>query len=341
MSTSRRIFINTRYTSRPITGVERYAGELARRLGDDLIPLEPRRPLDGWRAHVWEQCVLPQRVPARGLLWSPANTGPLLARNQVLTLHDLAPLDHPAWYAPAFRLWYLLLLPRLAQRVRHIITGSAFSRGRIMARLGLPEERVSIVPYGVGAAFQPRGAAETMALRARYGLPEAFALFVGSVQPRKNLGGLLGALAGLPGVPLVVAGGAGGQFAPTGRLGQREGVVWLGRFPDTDLPALYSAARLFVMPSLYEGGGLTVLEAMACGCPVIAAANTALPEYAGDCGMLADPRDAESLRKAIQTLWADGELRADLRCRGLARAAGFTWERAAQGVRQILVHFAA
>jgi glycosyltransferase involved in cell wall biosynthesis len=117
--------------------------------------------------------------------------------------------------------------------------------------------------------------------------------------------------------------------------------VWLGRFPDADLPALYSAARLFVMPSLYEGGGLTMLEAMACGCPVIAAANTALPEYTADCGMLADPRDAESLRKAIQTLWADGELRADLRRRGLARAAGFTWERAAQGVRQILVHFAA
>ncbi len=338
------IFLNARYESRPVTGVERYAHEMARRLGDELIPIRPRRPLTGMRAHFWEQCILPGLIPPRRLLWSPANTGPLMVRNQVVTIHDLAPLEHPQWFTPAFARGYGWLWPRLAQRVCHIVTDSEFSRRRIMSLLDVPASKVSVVLVGVDAEqFRPRPAAEVEAVRARYALPEEYALFVGSVQPRKNLGGLLAAWgqANLPGAVLVVAGEAGAAFAvsevqkPANEFATTR---FLGRVPDADLPALYSGARLFVMPSLYEGGGLTVLEALACGCPVIAAGNTALPEYAGDLGsILIDPGDTGALAGAIKNVWGDEDLREAVRLRGPEHARSFSWEKSAEAMREILI----
>ena len=151
-----RIVVNTRVLSHPTTGVERYLIELLARMRPDagLRKIAPRKAVGGIRGHAWEQLVLPVRVGG-DLLFSPCNTGPLAVANQVLTIHDVAALDHPEWLNAKFALWYRWLTPRLARRVKHIITVSEFTRSRIIAHTGVAPEKITVIANGVDPRFRP------------------------------------------------------------------------------------------------------------------------------------------------------------------------------------------
>jgi glycosyltransferase involved in cell wall biosynthesis len=333
----RQVAVNVRALSRPTTGVERYTQGLLSRLKDRVRLLAPNRPLSGAAGHLWEQARLPALLCKDELLWSPANTGPLSVASQVLSLHDASFIDHPEWFNPGFAAWYRFLLPRLLRRVPLVLTGSTFSKIRILEGFRISEGRVKIIPAGVDpAVFRPAEAVEQASVRAKFGLHKPFVLAVGSLNQRKNLGRLLEAwkLAGpgLEDADLVLVGGEGEAFRKVHFDPLPRNVRFTGRVGDSDLAALYSAAAVYVMPSLYEGFGLTLLEAMACGVPVVAANAGALPEVVEEAGILIDPFQVEEIAGAILKVVEDSALRAALVQRGFERARGYTWERTAENI---------
>ncbi len=256
---------------------------------------------------------------------------PWRRRGNVMTIHDIIPLTNPEWVpAPDARRMHAQL--DFARRYcQAVITDSEFVRGQLIAR-GLASERVTAVPLACAPAFCPRDPAHQAACRAAAGLrpEEPFVLFVGTLDPRKNLRTLLEASAAVrPEAPhrLVVVGK--NPYGPDPELAG-QGILHQTGVADETLAALMSAATLFVLPSLAEGFGLPVLEAMACGCPVIASDTTSLPEVAGDAALLVDPRDAKALAERLGAALRDEPLRQSLRAKGLARAAQFSWERTAR-----------
>ena len=332
-----RFAIDARAAVRPeLGGVERWARELAARLPalapGDYALLAPPRALAHRAGHAWEQAVLPVRARRAAALLCPANLAPLAARHTVVVLHDAAPLRHPAWYSGAYAAWQRRLLPRIAGRARHVITVSAFSRGELLELLGLDPAHVSVVPGGVDAAFSPD--ADAARARAALGLARPYVLCVASHTARKNLAALVPAAQALAaeGVELAVAGGHRPQFAAERGL---DGLRLLGHVDDALLPGLYAGAEAFALPSLYEGFGLPVLEAMASGTPVLTTTAGALPEVAGGAARLASP-DGAAFHDALTALLGDPRERARLRAAGLRRAAPFTWEATARAVDAVL-----
>ncbi len=296
----------------------------------------------------WEQTVLPlllRRLRVR-VLHSPHHTTPaaLPGVRRVVTVHDVTFMILPQRY-PLVRRLYMEGLTRAAVRVADaIITPSQAVRRDVIERLGVPGERVVAVPEAAGPQYVPVEDADALGrLRWKHHLPTTFILSVGSLEPGKNRGRLLRAYARLrqAGVdcPLVIAGQAAWRFERdfelVGRLGLDEHVRFLGYVPDEELPGLYSAATLFVFPSLYEGFGLPVLEAMACGAPVVTSKGSALEEVAGDAALLVDPLDTDALAAAMRRLLSDEAFRGRLRARGLERARQFSWERSAHETRVV------
>jgi len=334
------IVVNGRCLVRRVTGVERYAREVIGRLPGQVRLLRCWTGARGFGGHLWEQIVLPGLVRRGELLWSPANTGPLLLRNQVVTVHDLSPVDHPEWFNRTFALWYRRLLPALTTRARKVITDSAFSKTRIVARTGVPASKVVVIPPGVDTArFSVPEPSALQAAQARYGLSGRYVLAVGSLEPRKNLPRLVHAWEQLqerhPDVALVLVGSRAHTLRRV-TLGDGRSLRLLGYVPDSDLSLLYGGATCLAIPSLYEGFGLPVLEAMACGAPVVAARAGALPEVVSDAGLLVDPLDVDQLAATLSRVVVDGDLRAALSQRGVERAGHFSWDRTAAAIWQVL-----
>ncbi|MHB1282735.1 MAG: glycosyltransferase family 4 protein [Sulfuriferula sp.] len=337
------LVVNTRILQSHTTGVQRYLLELLARM-PELQQIAPARVLAGMRGHAWEQLRLP--ALCRGnLLWSPSNTGPLAVRNQVVTIHDVVPLDHPEWLNPRFAAWYRFLTPRLARRVRHVIVDSDFTRQRLIAHSRIDPSRITVVHCGVDARFQPQVPGTIAAARAALQMPAGrYVLSVGSLEPRKNLGRLLLAWEHLlptmpPDVWLVLAGAKGKTlvFADVPALQRLPERVFLsGYVPDELLPAMYAGAMAFVYPSVYEGFGLPPLEAMACGTPVIVGNRTSLPDVVGDAGVVVDPTNNDAIAAGLSALIETESLRAGLIPKGLARAAQFSWDATAQKTRDVL-----
>jgi glycosyltransferase involved in cell wall biosynthesis len=261
----------------------------------------------------------------------------------VLTIHDLCVIDHPEWFDPKFALWYRWLLPRLARQVKMIVTDSSYSRIRIQQVFRICESKIRQAPGGVDQrVFRPRSLAEQQRVHLKYGLPNAYILFVGTLEPRKNLSTLIRAWKHIRDqiqhLHLVIAGAPGRQFQnrETGRDVHDPSICWVGRVEDADLPALYSGALLFVWPSLYEGFGLPPLEAMACGTPVVAGDATALPEVIGEAGTLVPARSEEKLAAAVLNLAENEDLRREFIRKGFERVQSFTWERTASFVQEAI-----
>ncbi|SEH10281.1 glycosyltransferase [Thermoleophilum album] len=326
-----KVVINARAAARlHVGGVERVASEMASR----LPRLRPERyrvlqPPASWahrRGHLWEQLYLPLAAGPGALIYCPANLAPVVSRRNVLVVHDLAPLRHPDWYSSVYSAYQRVMLPLLARRALHVVTPSEFSRRELIEELGLRPDRITVVPNGVDERFGPH--ARDPAVRAQFGLERPFVLVVGTRIARKNLGALelsaerLRAL----GVDLVAA-GSGRHYMRPGRI---PAIRALGYVDDRYLPALYAEAAAFVLPSLYEGFGIPILEAMASGTPVVCSNRSALPETCGDAALLVDPTDAEQLADGLLRVLTDEDLRATLVRRGLARARQFSWERAAR-----------
>ncbi|MFQ6100186.1 MAG: glycosyltransferase family 4 protein [Anaerolineae bacterium] len=321
-------------------------------LGEGMLPsdvaitsLRSRWPTSRAAARVvWEQLVQPWALHRIGadLVHGPVFVGPLLTPCPVVvTIHDLSFIRFPGLFQPANRL-YLTVLTRLsARRARRLIAVSAHAAAESTRLLGVPPERVDVVYHGVDPAFRPLPDDEVAAFRQRRGLPERFVLFVGTLEPRKNLARLVEAFARIHDgrVRLVLAGGKGWfydeLFAKVEALGLSEEVILPGYVMNDELPLWYNAATVLAYPSLYEGFGLPVLEAQACGTPVLTSNVSSLPEAAGDAAVMIDPYDVEALAAGLSRLLEDEALRRELREHGLAHASQFTWSHTAQETARV------
>jgi len=321
---TRDIVINGRFLSRRITGAERYGGEIAAFIGDRCRVEKTRN--NGLLGYAWEQFSLPTKLKSESILWSPANTGPLLIRNQALTIHDLSPLEHPEWFRRSFALWYRLFLPMLARRVQVVFTPSESVKQKVLKQLNV--KRVIVTPNGVDTTvFHPEACQQT------YEFPKKYILFVGSLQPRKNLAGLMQAWHMIKDdfkdTWLVIAGEAGHVFRAVKFFGN-ERIRFVNYVREVDLPGLYAHAEVLVLPSFDEGFGLPVIEAMACGTPVIVSNGGALPEVVGNAGLIFDLSKRNDLAQAIRGCLSDHNLRLSLKEKGLARIKNFSWQRTAE-----------
>lgn len=269
--------------------------------------------------------MLPRRVRALhpDVFFAPAGHLPLLPGGapEVVTVHDLAIYRHPEWFPGGQPLATRVVVPRSLRRARRLIAVSSSTARDITELFEVDPARITVVHHGVSARFRPAP-----------GEGRDYVLFVGTIEPRKNLGTLLAAWAGVrTRAQLVIAGGWGwreGEMrARLESLGDRVRLV--GGVQPEELPGLYARAICLAHPAWYEGFGMTLLEAMASGTPVICSATSSLPEVAGDAAVLLDPGDVDGWREALQRMVDDPAHRDDLRERGLRRAAGFTWTRAA------------
>lgn len=267
---------------------------------------------------------------------------PLKRARGVLTVHDLAFLLRPECADERLCAYLEAVVPRSVRRADFVIADSENTRNDVVVLLGIPPERVAVVPGGVDARFAPvEDPGPLAAARARLGVgDQPFILAVGVLEPRKNLNLLMDAFArlkdrgALPDHKLVLAGGRGwlveGILEHHADSPVRSDILLPGFVPDDLLPAVYSAADVLAFPSLYEGFGLPILEAMACGTPVVSSRASCLPEVAEGAALLVDPEDAEELAQALERAIGDKSQRAALRQRGLERAAQYTWRAAAE-----------
>lgn len=346
------------------TGVQRSAYEIVNRLLLDAskphrlfspksttsrmlsLPVEQQGHIR--HGHLWEQLELPRivrRVGRNSVLYSPMSSGPLAVTRQVMTVHDLFTIDHPEWYSKAFSTWYQWLLPRLVRRVAYVLANSNYTQERVLDRFRLPEDKVILCYFAQNEHFTPAPIEAVNLFRDTQALPERYVLFIGSIEPRKNLATLVAAwkrsFSRAQGVKLVIAGGAARRdvfnTAYSGAEALRDpSIHLLGFFSDDHLPLLYQGADAFVLPSLAEGFGLPILEAMACGTPVICSDITAMPEISGGAARLVPAREIEAWTEAIDEIMADPELRQRMSAAGIRRAADFSWSTTASSVRAVL-----
>jgi glycosyltransferase involved in cell wall biosynthesis len=296
----------------------------------------------------WEQTagVIATRRAHLDLLHSPVNVVPLgVSTPQVVTVHDLGFHHFPEQY-PGMKQRYLKAMTRLSiRKAAAVITVSEATRRDVIDVYGVDPERVVSVPNGVDDSMRPLDEDAVRRFRHRYGLPDQFVLFLGTLQPRKNIEVLIRAFALLANDidwPLIVAGAKGWMFeslfALVDELDLTERVHFAGHVPSEDLVYWYNAASMLVYPSRYEGFGLPLLEAMACGTAVIAANTSSLPEVVGDSGLLVEPDDVEGFTAAMRTLASDDNYRQQLEQSGLERAASLTWRDTARRTVDIYHH---
>jgi len=256
----------------------------------------------------------------------------------VFTLHDLTFLVCPETSQTLNRWLRTLMIPRFLRAADAVIAASECTKRDAVRLCGLDERKIEVIYLGASPRFCPAAPDVMSVARQKYGLPGSFILSVGTIEPRKNLTSLLEAyrtlrVEGFEG-KLVIVGKKGwlyeGFFRRLRELGLEDEVILTGFVPDEDLPALYSAADLFVYPSLYEGFGLPLLEAMACGVPVVCSSTSSLPEIAGRAAVMVDPLEISQLARALERVLGDSNLRASMHQEGLKQAAHFSWERTAK-----------
>lgn len=349
-----RIAIDASRASRPRpTGTEAYSRNLLR----ELVPLASDHQLD-----LYSDCPLPADLPPARVapmprLWTHGRLSLELLRRRpdvlfvpshviplvhpcptVVTVHDLGYLPYRLAYRPTAWIYLLLSTIWSARVATRVIVDSEATRRDLLRHVEIDPGKVDVVPLGVEPRFHPRPPAVVL------GLEPGYFLFVGTRQPRKNLPRLLRAYARaraeavMP--PLVLAGGSDPRYAAAG-LGPTDGVVELGYVSDDAMPALYASAGAVLLPSLYEGFGLPLLEGMASGAPVLGGNNSSMPELVGQAGLLVDAADEGAIAAALVRLAGDAQLRSELAARGLARAAAYTWRRTGELTLDVLTRASA
>ena len=304
-----------------------------------LLPVDlssrPRRLL-------WEQMALPTLLQRNRIdvLHSPHYTRPLaqLPCASVVGIMDMTFFLIPQYHTRIKRVFFRSMIRASVRRAERFIAISESTKQDMQQCLGIEPDRIDVTPLAVSPAYRPDvDIASRESVRNKYDLPDRYVLFVGRLEPRKNLPRLLDAYdaarARVPNPPALVLAGARGWHS--GDLDRRIGgmtdrVRSLGFVPEEDLPALYSGADVFIYPSLYEGFGIPVLEALACGVPTITSNISSMPEVAGDAAELVDPQNTEAIANALQRLLTDRGLREELRRRSRLRAVAFSWDETAR-----------
>jgi glycosyltransferase involved in cell wall biosynthesis len=287
-------------------------------------------------------------LPGVGLFYATDHLLPRLRHiPSVLTVHDLSYLLLPQYHSRLSGAYQRHMMPRFVRQARHIIAPSNATKRDIVAHYNIESSKITVIPEAINTnQMHPVNEVRRQEIRRRYELPERYMLYLGTLEPRKNVIALLEAFAALiaqgraDGVQLVLAGRRGWLYKATldriNELGLASRVQQLGFVPDEDLPALYAQAELFAFPSFYEGFGLPPLEAMACGTPVVASNTSSLPEVVGDAGLLVAPNDYMALAEAINAVIERPELRFRLRQASIKQAACFSWERTARETLALL-----
>lgn len=320
-----------------------------------LLPMAPlREVLRPFPSRMlWMQCRLPAtlREMQPEVCHYPNSIGPVASPcPYVVSIHDMTLSLLPGYHPWRRRLAVRPLIPLVAWRARRIITMSEQSRQDIIRLLRVAPERVVVIPEAAAPLFRPAAMAEQRRVRAIYRITAPYVLYVGTLEPRKNLVRLIHAWhrlrqRGRIAHQLVIVGARGWQDQPiyqTVRVLRCAGdVIFTGYVPMQDLPPLYSGADAFAFPSLYEGFGLPVLEAMACGTPVLISTTPALVEVAGDAALKVDGHAVEAIGAGLECILTDPGLQAEMRERGLQRARDFSWKRAAEQTLKVYQHVAA
>lgn len=354
------IFINGRFLSQKITGVQRYAIQLVKALDSlldnniinrnkyefkILLPNNVKSNINlkcinitkiGYlKGHAWEQIELPLYT-AGNLLINLCNTGPIMKENQITCIHDAAVFANPKNFSFAFRTWYKILFRTISKKAKKITTVSKFSKDELRRYLNVSPERI-IVIY--------EGKEQIINLEPNYDIitnnnlkEKAYILAVSSINPNKNFISIVKALNLLNNIDfkIVIAGSTNSNVFNKYEITKSENVKYLGYIDDSELKALYENAACFVFPSFYEGFGLPPLEAMACGCPVIVSNVASLPEVCGDAALYCDPYSPEDIADKIKMLIENPSLQEELRQKGLERAKLFTWEKCAEETMAVI-----
>lgn len=356
------IYINGRFLTQRRSGMQRWAegivqalddrlvshADVAARLGSVtvLLPKGEARDLDlrhirvrrvgSTSGHLWEQGEL--LLAARnGVLLNLLSSGPLLHPRQISTFHDAAVLRMPELFSKSYRALHTRLRPALARRSAGLITVSNFSAGELSELLEVSRDRFVIAPNAADHIQLIEAKADVLAQNEL--APRHYALCVGNQTPNKNVATAIKAFLALerPDLKLVIVGAGDAEVFGTVAIADHPNVVRLGYVDDGQLRSLYESAAFLCFPSLYEGFGIPVLEAMALGCPVIASDAAAVPETCGDAALMAPPTDVKAFTQAMVRVLEEPALADDLRRRGRARAATFSWDRAAAQVQNLLV----
>lgn len=315
---------------------------------------------DRWMHLLWQRLRLPMPVQCFAgplhLFHSPDFVLPPTGRAPaVLTVHDLSFLRVPQFFVAGFRDYLEGAVSRAVKRAAHILVDSESTRNDLVELMAVDADRMTVVYPGIEARFCPIRDRELLeSVRTRYGLPARFLLGLGTLQPRKNFLGLIAAFGKLIGdkagtsettdIDLVIAGGPGWMYDETlssvEQLGLQNRVHFPGFVADEDLPALYTLALVFAFPSWYEGFGLPVLEAMACGTPVVAANNSSFPEVVGNAGLMVEAGDTDALSHALLQMLTEAQLRRHMVTAGIQQARRFAWTSAAEKVVQVYETYA-
>lgn len=309
------------------------------------VVLTGRNPL----ARLWREHVLLPLACWRGkvdILHCPKSAIPYFSLCPVVvTLHDLIPIKHPETEKFAAQMYWRLQIPIAATRSDFVITDSDYARQEIITDFKVHPERIVSIPLGFNPSMNlPRDHAYGDALRKRYGLPDSYILYVGTIQPRKNIDSLIEAYAKLrkeggqqPG--LVIVGRKGwlydNLFARIKELALEKEIIFTGFVPDEDLPYIYDGARVFSYLSFFEGFGLPPLEAMACGVPVIVSNTTSLPEVVGDAGISVNPTDVDAIAAGLRSVLNNHDIAQTMIRKGLERAGTFSWDMCARRTLEI------
>ncbi|MGD1108399.1 MAG: glycosyltransferase family 1 protein [Terracidiphilus sp.] len=339
--------VNGKFLSQPTTGVQRYAAGVIQAWDEDLdcgridrsaysirlITPKTDRPIPQFKrivvvpsvcgGRLWEQVELPLRS-AGGVLFSPYAAAPVFKSRHIVTIHDAGVAATPEQYSPTFSRYYGAVYRYLGKSCIALFTVSNFSKQELHKYFSIPLERMTVIPPGCDHLLKVQPSPDILN---RFGLePGRFALGVSSQSSIKNFDGLARAwkLLGRPELKLAIAGRANSRVFQNGAGDLDRSVVWLGYVSDGELRALYGNAIIFVYPSFYEGFGIPPVEAMTCGCPVLVARSSALPESCGDAALYCDPSSPEDIAGKIASVLDNPQLAQALRVRGKLRAAQFT-----------------